>query len=322
MKDFPTPVLVVSKCLGFAPVRYNGEVLHDEFVKGLEDFVSYVPVCPEVEIGLGIPRKPVRLVLKEGTHRMVQPATGQDFTEQMQGFADSFLSSLSEVDGFIVKSRSPTSGIKDVKVYPGLEKVAAVDKGAGLFGGEILKRFPRLPAEDEGRLSNFNIRESFLTRVFNHADFRRVKESGKTAELINFHSRNKLLFMAYNQKELKSMGSILANPQKKKFPELVREYEEHLLTALDRTPRRTSIINVLMHAFGYFKKSLAAREKAYFLDSLEKYRNGELPLIALQTVLKSWALRYESDYLLDQTFFQPFPEGIIGFRDSGKAVQR
>jgi len=322
MEDFPTPVVVVSKCLGFAPVRWNGEVIPDSFVEGLGKFASYVPVCPEVEIGLGVPRKPVRLVLKDGDVRMIQPDTGEDVTEKMEKFAGSFLSSLEEVDGFIMKSRSPSSGIKDVKIYPGLEKVAAVSKGAGLFGKEILERFPHLPAEDEGRLTNFNLRENFLTRIFNHADFRRVKKSGKTKELVDFHARNKLLFMAYNQKELKAMGRVLANPEKKKFPDLVADYEEHLASAFGRTPRRTSIINVLMHASGYFKKSLTAKEKAYFLDALEKYRSGELPLIAVQSVLKSWAVRYESEYLLGQTFFRPFPEGIIGFRDSGKGIQR
>ena len=322
MSEFSKPTIVVSKCLEFAPVRYNGMVIPDRFVRELKEHVDFIPVCPEVEIGLGVPRKPIRIVDYGEGLRLIQPETGADFTEKMEEFSERFLSGLPEVDGFIMKSRSPSSGIKDVKIYPGLEKVAATGKGPGFFGGKIIEKFAPMAIEDEGRLTNFELREAFLTRVFTHADFRRVKRSGKMKDLVAFQAASKLLLMAYNQKEMKELGRITANREKKGFAEVAEEYEEHLNLAMAKTPRKTSIINVLMHAMGYFKRELTAKEKAYFLDLMEKYRKGNLPLSSLQSVLYGWIVKYENEYLETQTFFRPFPEGLVLTRDSGKGVQK
>ena len=175
MKAFAKPRVVVSKCLGFAACRYDGAMISDDFVRRLAAHVTFCPVCPEMEIGLGCPRDPIRVVLAGKELRLMQPATGRDVTEAMRQFADSFLGGLGEVDGFLLKSRSPSCGLKDVKVYGGPAGNMPQSVGRGFFGGAVLDRFPGAAAEDEGRLRNFTLREHFLTRLFVPAEFREVR---------------------------------------------------------------------------------------------------------------------------------------------------
>ena len=181
-----------------------------------------------MEIGLGVPRKPIRIVLDEGAHRLVQPATGRDVTKDMKNLCTAFLDSAGEVDGFIPKFRSPSCGIKDVKVYPTASSLGAVEKSSGFFGGEVLKRYSFLPIEDEGRLRNDRIKEHFLTKLFTLAAFRKIRSEGSLKDLIKFHTENKYLLMAYCQTELRKLGAITANKENKHFEELISEYETHL----------------------------------------------------------------------------------------------
>lgn len=321
MRKFTRPIIVVSTCLEFEPVRWDGQMVSEPFVRALKEYVDFIPVCPEVGIGLGVPRKPVRVVDSGEGRRLIQLETGRDLTQKMTQFARSFLSSLPDVDGFIMKSRSPSSGIKDVKIYGSTGNVAPLRRGAGLFGGAVLENFSQLAVEDEGRLNDFDIRGVFLTRVFAHADLRRVIQSGRMKELVAFHSRNKHLLMAYNQKEMRHLGRIVANTDRLKFGDLAREYLKHFNRALARKPRRASTTNVLMHGLGYFKENLTSSEKSHFLDLLTAYRDGRLPLIALLTLINSWALKYNVSYIMEQTLFEPFPGGLVSMRDSGKSVQ-
>jgi len=165
MKAFPKPNVIVSKCLGFEACRYNGQVIRDDFVRKLEKHVNYIPVCPEVEIGLGVPRFPVRIV-RSGPTRLIQPSTNRDLTGLMNEFSERFLAGLRDVNGFILKHRSPSCGVKDVRIYPSAEKSAPLGTGPGFFGGNVQERFPGLAIEDEGRLKSYTIREHFLTKLF------------------------------------------------------------------------------------------------------------------------------------------------------------
>ncbi|HOT90959.1 MAG TPA: DUF523 and DUF1722 domain-containing protein [Anaerolineae bacterium] len=319
MKTFPRPTIVISKCLGFAACRYNGVTIPDAFVKQLEPYVTYLPVCAEMEIGLGVPRDPIRVVLVNDEPRLLQPATGADVTEKMRAFATTYLAALKDVDGFILKGRSPSCGIKDVKVYRGTEKGAAsTNKGRGFFAQAVLERYGHLPVEEEGRLTNFTIREHFLTALFTLADFRAVKASGAMRELVRFHTDNKLLLMAYNESQYRLMGPIVANREKKPPAEVIATYEMHLWKALARPARRTAGINVLMHALGYFSDKLTSDEKAYFLDALQKYRDEKVPLSVPVSLLGVWIARFKEPYLARQTFFAPYPESLITISDSGK----
>ena len=318
MSDFEKPIVVVSKCIGFAQCRYNGLMISSDVVEALKNYVQFIPVCPEVEIGLGVPRDPIRVVSTADGLRLLQPSTGADVTAKMQRLAESFLGSLAAVDGFILKSRSPSCGFKDVKIFASVEKGAASAKGSGFFGGAIPEKFPGYPAEDEGRLLNFRIREHFLTGLYARARFRAIAQRGEMKDLVEYHARNKFLLMAYHQKEMRILGRIVANPEKKKVHAVFEEYEAHLRSALANPPRYTSCINVLMHALGYFSDGLSRSEKAFFLESLEKYRAGKIPLSATLSVVSSWLARFSNEYLQRQTFFAPYPEALVEITDSGK----
>jgi uncharacterized protein YbgA (DUF1722 family)/uncharacterized protein YbbK (DUF523 family) len=321
MTDAARPIVVVSRCLDFEPVRYNGQVIPYEFVRELEPFVTYVLICPELEIGLGVPRDPIRIVAIDGEARLIQPDTGGDLTGEMERFSGRFLGSLGEVDGFILKNRSPSCGISDVKIYQGLEPSASSERGPGFFGGAVLERFPGMAIEDEGRLRNYAIREHFLSRLFALARLRGVKKTGAMRELVRFQAENKLLLMAYNQKELRELGRIVANPGKSPFAEVVENYESHFQAALSRAPRYTSVINVFEHAAGYFSKELNRNEKAYYRRALERYRKRQVPVSAVTSILRAWIVRFDEPYLMPQTFFTPYPEELMSVSDSGKGRQ-
>jgi uncharacterized protein YbgA (DUF1722 family)/uncharacterized protein YbbK (DUF523 family) len=318
MKEFPKPIIVVSRCLGFEAVRYDGAIIHDDFAKKLSSHVKFITVCPEVEIGLGVPREPIRIIESDSQRRLVQPATGRDFTVKMNRFSDKFLKSLSDVDGFIMKSRSPSSGIKDVKIYSGKPKSPIIGKGAGFFGGKILELFPDYPVEDEGRLLNLKIREHFLIRIFALASFRKTVRSEGMKELVKYHSENKLLLLSHNQKEMRLLGKIVANHERNKTEKVISEYEKHLRLALLRPAREGANINTMMHAMGYFSDRLTSREKNYFLKELDNYKRRRITFPAVAGILQSWVLRFEETYLQNQTFFEPFPEELLETSDSGK----
>jgi uncharacterized protein YbgA (DUF1722 family)/uncharacterized protein YbbK (DUF523 family) len=318
MSDWPRPVVILSRCLELEPVRYNGQVIPYDFVRELEPWVDYVPVCPEVEIGLGVPRDPIRIVEVDGEARLLQPDTGRDVSEAMRGFAESFLGSLGEVDGFLLKNRSPSCGISDVKIYQGLEKSASSRRGSGFFGGPVLEHYPGLAIEDEGRLRNYRIRDHFLTKLFALARFRAVKRTGAMRELVRFQAENKLMLMAYSQKELRALGRIVANHERLPFGEVVAAYEEHFQQALARPPRSNSVVNVFEHAAGYFSKELTKREKAYYRSAIKRYRERQVPVSAVSSILRAWIVRFEEEYLLPQTFFEPYPAPLMSLSDSGK----
>jgi len=314
---FPKPRIVISKCIGFDPCRYNGEIVQDKFVARLEPHVEFLCVCPEVEIGLGIPRAPVRIVSSEDILKLIQPSSGLDVSEKMRGFSRDFLDGLKEVDGFILKNRSPSCGFTDVKVYPGPEKGASIGKTAGFFGGAVLEKFGDLAIEDEGRLKNLIIREHFMTRVFSFARFRALQQNSSMHDLVRFHAAHKLLLMAYGQTKLRELGKIVANADGKRMGAVLEIYGKCFREAFHKPPRHASPINVLMHTLGYFKRELSAGEKRHFLEVLEAYRHGRTPLSSAVSILRSWVIRFESEYLSEQTFFNPFPKELMALDDSG-----
>jgi uncharacterized protein YbgA (DUF1722 family)/uncharacterized protein YbbK (DUF523 family) len=321
LRRFPRPNVVVSNCLELSACRYNGQLVHDDFVKKLGKHVNYIPVCPEVSIGLGVPRFPIRLIARGKDTRLVQPATNSDLTEKMLQFSNDFLTRQKDVDGFILKFRSPSCGLKDVRIYPRAEKSAAVGKTSGFFGGKVLQVFPGLAVEDEGRLRSLKIREHFLTKLFTLASFRDVRETHEISELTGFHADNKFLLMAYNQKELRVLGNIAANRDKKDLTQTLTDYERHLQESMAAPSKRTSNINVFMHIFGYFSKQLSANEKQFFFETLKLYREGRVPFTSALGLLRGWTIRFHDEYLMRQTFFNPFPTDLIEWSDAGRSIE-
>ena len=314
----PKPVVVVSACLGFRSCRYNGQSLPHPFVERLRKFVEFRPVCPEVEIGLGVPRDPIRVVEKEGTRLLLQPATGREVSAEMRAFSGGFLDALEGIDGFLLKNRSPSCGIGDVKIYQGLDPGAFSTRGPGLFGEEILARFPGYPVEDEGRLNNFTLREHFLTQLYALTEFRVARQTPTIQSLIAYHTRQKMQLLGYNQARSRQLGRVVAAYKRGELTPVLEEYETHLRQALAKPPRYTSIINVLLHAFGGLSKDLAPQERQFFLNTVEEYRDERVPLSVPARILEAWALRQDNQYLLGQSFLTPYPRGLTEITDSGK----
>lgn len=318
IQNFSKPTIVVSRCLGFAKCRYNGDVIPDSFVDRLKEHVNFITVCPEVEIGLGVPRSPVRLVLENEQIELYQPASGEIFTKKMEDYSEGFFTSAEKIHGFILKGRSPSCGIKDVKIYINKEKSVGSMKGVGLFASHAINLYPNLPIEEEGRLTNYAIREHFLTKLYTVFRFQSVKDSNSMKELIKFHSDHKYLLLAYNQSQSRILGKIVANHEKKPFQEIAALYEFHLGLAFARLPSRNNYINAFMHIFGYFSDALTSKEKAFMLDRFQKFKEDKIHISVVLNLLRTYVIKYNQEYLLDQVIWEAYPEELLDISDSGK----
>ncbi|MBN2071091.1 MAG: DUF1722 domain-containing protein [Candidatus Krumholzibacteriota bacterium] len=310
------PVIVVSECLGFSACRYDGKVVSAPFIKRLGKYVDFIPVCPEVAIALGTPRDTIRIVEEKGSLRLLQPSTGRDLTTGMIDFSDRFLERLEKIDGFILKSRSPSCGPGGVKIYSSPASVSPGSRGSGFFASSVLSRFGHLPIEDETRLDDLRLREHFLTRIFTMARFRVAASSGKAGAIARFHEENNLLLTSYNAKEKRSLETVLSDHDGRTTRQLMEDYGRHLNYALRRPSRYTSNINILLHAMSYFSYTLTHEEKGFFLESMERYREKKMPLSSLLLLLRVWIARFKTADLRSQTYFSPYPEGLVHIKDS------
>lgn len=317
MKD-NKPRIVVSRCLGFDHCRYNGDIIRDDFVEALRPYVEYITVCPEVEIGLGTPRSPIRLINEDERLEVYQPERDRLLTDDMKKYNRETLNNFKDVDGFILKGRSPSCGIQDVKIYNGRDKGPVVTKDKGIFAGAVLDKFSHLPIEEEGRLTNLKIREHFLTKLYTMKRFKGITSDEKMKDIIKFHADNKYLFLAYNQDKSRKLGKIVANHEKFPFKIVVKKYKEILSELLENPPKYTNYINSLMHIFGYFSDELNREEKQFILDSFHKYREDKVHLSVPVNLLRTYVLRFKDKNLLSQTIWEPFPDEFLDITDSGK----
>lgn len=302
--------LGVSTCLLGEKVRYDGGHKLNRYVRDtLGQYFDYVPVCPEVECGLPVPREALRLTGDPETPRLVTNKTGHDYTEHMQTWGRKRLAELEQEDlcGYIFKSRSPSSGMERIKVYREQDGMP-VNTGVGIWARLFMEHFPLLPVEDEGRLNDPLLREHFIERVFVYARWRELVRNGFTAgDLIDFHSRHKLLFMAHSPKLYKEMGSFVADFKQLSRNELIEAYQRLLHQAMQEKASVKKHINVLQHLLGYFKNDLTADEKQEFLDLVEAYRQGDVPLIVPVTLVNHFVRKYQEPYLGRQYYLNPHP---------------
>jgi len=315
LKEFLKPRIVVSKCIEFDSCRYNAQMISSDFVKLLKSFVEFIPVCPEYEIGLGVPRDPIRVISYDGNLKLFQPSTEKDVTDKMVEFSNSFLNGLPEIEGFILKSKSPSCGVRDVKIYTVKGPQPESPKSSGFFGKAVLNKYSNIAIEDENRLTNSRIKQHFLTKIYALRKFNEVKKSNSITELIEYQTYNKLLFSAYNQKEAKELGRIVGNIEKMAIEKVIANYEFHLYSLLSKPPKCGPNVNILFHMFGYISDNLNKNEKEFFFQSIDKYRKGQVPLSVPTNILKAWVLRFDEKYLENQSFFQPYPDGLLSLED-------
>ena len=308
------PKILCSACLGFCHCRYDGSKLNNELVNSLSEYVEFETVCPEMGIGLPSPREAIRVVTQNGARKLVGSYSGDDHTEKMNTFISGFFEKfdVETFDGVILKSKSPTCSFKDVKHYPSHGKVQSFQtKTNGFFGSALKDNITSLLIEEEGRLLDSDIRDHFLTSVFLHYEYRKVKSAKSPyAALVDFHTKNKYLLMAYNQAALKRLGQIVANHDKLEIPMVIAKYEADLQAMNKSSLKPGKNVNMLLHLFGYFKKELSANEKTFFLDQILLYQKQLVSLNSLLLILKSWVIRFEEPYLSEQTIFSHYPMDI------------
>ena len=301
--------LGISACLLGENVRYDGGHKLDRFLTGtLGQYVDYVPVCPEVECGLPVPRESMHLEGDPDAPRLVTSRTKQDMTERMVQWAQRRVGELEKESlmGFIFKSDSPSSGMERVRVYS--EKGMPVKKGVGVFARTFMDYFPLLPVEDEGRLHDPRLRESFIERIFAFKRWRDVlSQKGSRGALVDFHTRHKLLILSHSPKYYQEMGKRVAQAKDLPLKDLYQQYQALFLESLQvkTTPKKNA--NVLMHMMGYFKEQLSPGEKQELLEIIDLYRREVLPLIVPVTLMNHYVRKYDEPYLKEQVYLNPHP---------------
>lgn len=311
--------LGISSCLLGNSVRFDGGHKYDPWIVGvLGEYVHFVPVCPELECGMGVPREPVRLVGDPQNPRLITVRHGEDWTERMKTWAQKRVVELEKehLCGFIFRRKSPSNGMERVPVYPDVAPVsgkgrkggAPLYKGVGLFARVVMNHFPLLPVEEDGRLNDPILREQFIERLFVMYRWRNLVDSGLTLEgLISFHTRHKLLLLAHSPRHYRTMGKLVAEGATYAQSELAQRYVTLLMEGLSLKATPAKHTNVLQHIMGYFKKVLTPSEKQEMLEQIMLYRKGITPLIVPITLLSHYVRKYGERYLAGQHYLQPHP---------------
>lgn len=299
----------ISSCILGNPVRWNaGHKLDKYLTHTLGQFVEYVPVCPEVEVGLGVPRESMRLVGDPESPRLITFKSKTDHTDKMVNWTRKRVKALEKENlcGFIFKSDSPSSGMIRVKVYN--DKGMPHKVGVGIFAREFMHHFPLIPVEDDGRLNNPQIRENFIVQIFTMKRWRGILTGKRSmGKLVDFHTRNKLLLLSHSQKHYRLMGKLVAEGKKLSLKALYGQYEQLLMDTLKLKTTVKKNVNVLQHLMGYFKKQLSADEKQELLEIFGQYRKELVPLIVPITLINHYVRKYEQPYLRQQTYLNPHP---------------
>ena len=308
----------ISSCLLGAAVRYDGGHKRDAYITGtLARHFEFVPVCPEVAIGLGTPRPPIRLVRIGGEVRVQGRADPRlDVGDALRDFARSTAARLGGgISGYLFKRASPSCGMERVKVYDA--KGMPAGRGAGAYADALMAAMPLLPCEEEGRLGDPGLRENFIERVFVFDRWQRLNRAGFTpAKLVAFHTAHKFLVLAHNQSAYRRMGRLVARAGEPGLDGLAAEYARELMTALARraTPGRHA--NVLEHLFGFVSRHLDAADRAEMVEILADYRAGLLPRVVPLVLLRHHFRRHPNPYVEGQVYLDPHPREIM-LRNAG-----
>ena len=302
----------ISSCLLGESVRFDGGHKHLRLcTESLSRFFEFVPECPEVGIGMGIPRKPIRLI---GDVESPQAVAVHDdrlnYTDKLTAFGEQKAREHSDLCGYIFMKNSPSCGLFRVKVYQE-NGCPAPEPGRGLYADALKKAHPLIPMEELGRLNDPLLRENFITRVFAYHDWQKLVDSGLTHhKLIQFHTRYKYTLMAHSPKDYGELGRMLADAGKHDIDTLAKSYFSELMTVLSRIASRKTHTNVLMHIQGYLKQKLSRSEKQELADIINRYRTAELPLIVPITLLKHHFSNHPDPYIAEQAYLQPYPDAL------------
>ncbi|WP_111641736.1 YbgA family protein [Marinimicrobium alkaliphilum] len=302
----------VSECLLGEPVRYNGGHKHFRYLtRVLSDYLELYPACPEVAIGLGVPRDPIHLLATDkGTRVVGAKDHGFDVTEPLAAEAERVADTLPQLCGYILMQKSPSCGVYNIKRYRS-NGYPQDNDGRGAFAARLMERMPLLPVEEAGRLNDPALRENFITRVFAYHDFQQsVGDNPKARVLIDFWSRYKYLVMAHHPESYRAIGRLLADLSGPDLRGITAELKALLMTALSKHAGRKGHTNTLMHLRGYLREQLDSDEREELGDVIEAYRSGEVPLVVPMTLLKHYLRKVDFPYLEQQRYWAPYPDKL------------
>lgn len=302
----------VSSCLLGQHVRYDGQHKHNGYITvTLGQFFDFIPFCPEVAIGLGVPRLPIRLV----KHGHAVRARGVDnaevdVTDQLSAYGTDVIPELRKVSGYILKKGSPSCGMERVKVYAATG--VPLNNGTGIYAQQIMKLLPELPLEEEGRLMDPVLRENFVERVFAYHRWHQAVALRPSADgLVQFHARHKFIVLAHDEKSYRALGPLVAKAGTKPITELTACYFTLFMRALKKPATRRRHANVLQHLFGFFKKKVDAADRREMQEIIDNYRLGLVPLVVPITLLRHYLRRFPDAYLSEQYYLTPHPDELM-----------
>ncbi len=304
--------IAVSACLLGHKVRHDQSHRHDAFLTGtLSQFCELIPICPEVESGLGLPREAMHLERKDGEIILVGSKTGRDLTAPMQHYSKKRVRDLldEKIFGYILKKRSPSCGLSAIAIIDHQDK-SFKGMGAGVYTQQFLQTFPRLPVIDDGRLHHPELREAFFEKVFIYHRWQEMAKQQKMSDLVQFHSWHKMTLMAHHPVLMREMGKLLGdwkNDGVKSLRDLFNQYFDLLEKNLSYQKTSKKNIDVMLDLIGHFKKLIDGDEKREFLELVEHYRSGNLPLLVPITLLKHFARKYKNNYVGEQHYLSPHP---------------
>lgn len=306
------PLMGIGSCLAGNAVRYNAQTkAPNEHVRMITENFHMRAFCPEMGIGMGVPREPIHIVGTEDEVRVLDVATHtQDYTEQIAGYADTVLALAPELCGYILVKGSPSCGYERVKRFAMNGHSIASDQ-RGIFAAALGRKDPLLPLEDDGRLNDPGLRESFITRAYAYHEWKLLRRSGLTAhKIVDFYSRYKYLAMAHHVPGYKALGRMVADAGKRDIEDLANEFIAALMAALTHRATRRSHTNVLQHLQGYLKKQLSAEERSRLSALIEQYRQGHVPLVVPVTMLRHHFANNPDAYIEQQVFMSPYPDEL------------
>ena len=308
----PTPKIGISACLLGNPVRFNGGHKESRLCsETLAQHFEFIAVCPEVAIGLGTPREPIRLVGDTDAPRAVGTVRPElDVTDALAAYGRQIAEQLQDISGYILMQKSPSCGMERVKVY-GSNGHTLPGGGAGVFAQALMQARPDLPVEEDGRLNDAVLRENFLTRVYAYADWQRLLQGGITRRaIVDFHSRYKYQLMASNPLQYRVLGRLVANIAERSLDEFASHYFSQMMQALKKPATRGTHCNVLLHLSGYLKDALGSEDRREMRHLIDQYRAGVIPLVVPLTLLKHHFRRHPDHYVARQAYLQPHPETL------------
>ncbi|MEK9629941.1 MAG: DUF523 and DUF1722 domain-containing protein [Nitrospinota bacterium] len=305
----------VSSCLLGEKVRWNGDHKQSLFVRDvLGKHFEYISLCPEMEVGMGVPRETVALYGALENPKMISKKSRIDWTAEMKRYSKEQINLLAKQDlsGYIFKSKSPSCGLGRIPVYSEDEPGKA-RHGSGMFANEFMKAFPLVPVEDEGRLYDQRLKENFIIKVFS---FYRLKKSllsknARLGTLVKFHTQHKFLLLAHSRQHYQKLGKIVAEAKKNPWNKVLANYIYMFMEAFAYKTTNKKNTDVLMHMMGFFKKLIPSEDKKDILDAIENYRNELVPLVVPVTLIRHYVKKYDVSYLQDQVYLNPHPKELM-----------